>query len=127
MNFKEIGRPGLFALGATGIAAVAFIGFAAGAAVASDPQLFRRTFRRVARGMERATLVAAQTREHMGDLWAEAREDAIAEVDAADFERAASSAAKSAPAAAVKAVPIKARRKRAANPRKARKSTTPIG
>lgn len=126
MKIEEIARPGVIALGVVGIAATALLGFAAGAAVARDPEALRRTVRRVARGLERATLMAAQAREHVGDLWAEAREDAIAEVDAADFERAASSAAKVAPATAAEAAPIKAPLKRATSPRKARKSTVPV-
>jgi hypothetical protein len=126
MKIEEIAQPGVIALGVVGIAATALLGFAAGAAVARDPEVLRRTVRRVARSLERATLVVAQAREHVGDLWAEAREDAIAEVDAADFKRAASSAAKPAPAAAAPATPVKAARKRAASPRKGRKSTAPV-
>ena len=90
MKFAELARPGLIVLG---IAATALLGFAAGVAVSRDPEAVRRTTRRVARaaalGLERATLLAAQAREHIGDLWAEAREAAVADVDAADFKRAA--------------------------------------
>ena len=90
MKFAELARPGLLVLG---IAATALLGFAAGVAVSRDPEAVRRTTRRVALaaalGLERATLLAAQAREHIGDLWAEAREAAVADVDAADFKRAA--------------------------------------
>lgn len=106
MKFAELARPGLIVLG---IAATALLGFAAGVAVSRDPEAVRRTTRRVARaaalGLERATLLAAQAREHIGDLWAEAREAAVADVDAADFKRAAgaSKAPRAAAAAAGRA------------------------
>lgn len=71
---------------------------------ARDPQALRRTVRRMAReaarGLEHATLMAAQASEHVGDLWAEAREEARAEVDAADFERTAASTSKTSRTAA---------------------------
>lgn len=122
MKTEDLARPGVLALGVVGIAATALLGFAAGFAVARDPKIIRRTARRIARGLESGTLMAAQAREHVGDLWAQAREEAIAEVDAADFERAASSAAKKSPAAT--AAGVKTPRKRTAGPRKERKSTT---
>lgn len=123
MKTEDIARPGVLALGVAGIAATALLGFAAGVAVARDPEILRRTARRVARGLESATLMAAQAREHVGDLWAHAREEAVAEVDAADFERAASSAAKAAPVAVAAAAAAKTPRKRAAGTRNTRKST----
>lgn len=92
MKIEEVARPGLIALGVVGIAATALLGFAAGMAVARDPEALRRTARRIARGIEGATLMAAQARERVGDLWAEVREEARADVDAADFERAARAA-----------------------------------
>jgi len=122
MKIEDVTRPGVLALGVMGVAATALLGFAAGVAVARDPELLRRTARSLARGLERATLMAAQAREHVGDLWAEAREEAIAEVDAADFDRAAKDAAKAAPAAAAAAAPSKSMRKRASRPRKPRAS-----
>lgn len=126
MKTEDLARPGVLALGVVGIAATALLGFAAGIAVTRDPEILRRTVRRVARGLESATLMAVQAREHVGDLWAQAREEAVAEVDAADFERAASRAAKAAPAAATAAAttaPGRSPRKRAAGTRKPRKST----
>lgn len=86
MKIEELARPGLFVFA---LAASAALGFAAGVALTRDPEVLRRTVRGVAAGLERATLLAAQAREHVADLWAEAREEALAEVDAADFERAA--------------------------------------
>ena len=128
MKIEEITRPGMLALGAVGFAATALLAFAAGVAVARNPEVLRRTMRSVALGIEHATLMAAQASEHIGDLWAQAREEAVSSVDAADFERAAAGAAKTAPApaaatATAAAVPTKAARKRAASARKPRKST----
>jgi len=124
MKIEDMTRPGVPALGVTGVAATAMLGFAAGVAVARDPELLRRTARslarNLARSLERATLIAARAREHVGDLWAEAREEAIAEVDAANFNRAAKNAGKGAPAAAAAAAaaPSTAARQRASRPRK---------
>ena len=113
-----------------GIAATTVLGFAVGLAMARDPQALRRTARRVvreaARGLERASLMAAQAREHVGDLWAEAREEALAEVDAADLKRATAGASKASPTAAAgvgtagvaPAPQSQAPRKRASRPRK---------
>ena len=134
MKIDELARPGLIALGVVGIAATTLLRFAVGLAMARDPQALRRTARRVvreaARGLERASLMAAQAREHVGDLWAEAREEALAEVDAADFKRAAAGASKASPTAAgvvgtagvAPAPQSKAPRKRASRPRKPRVS-----
>jgi hypothetical protein len=95
MKIEDAVRPGLIALGLAGMAATALVGFAAGVAAGRDPEGLKRTARRVmretAQGLERAALMAAQAREHIADLWAEAREEAIAEVDAADFAKAQAS------------------------------------
>jgi hypothetical protein len=104
MKVEELTRSGLIAIGLAGVAAGALLGFAAGMMYARDPQALRRTAgryaRETARGLERATLLASQAREHIGDLWAEAREEARAEVDDADFARAAQAAAAGAGAGA---------------------------
>jgi hypothetical protein len=93
MKLEKIGLPGLLALGAAGAAASALLGLAAGVAIARNPEAIRRTATRLAhdaaQGLEQATLFAAQAREQIGDLWAEAREAARAAVDTADFDRAA--------------------------------------
>ena len=130
MKFAELARPGLIVLG---IAATALLGFAAGVAVSRDPEAVRRTTRRLARAaalsLERATLLAAQAREHIGDLWAEAREAAVADVDAADFKRAAGAtkAPRAAAAAAARAdvgsTPVKKPPRQRAN--RAKKSGGP--
>lgn len=132
MKIDELARPGLIALGIAGIAATALLGFAAGLAVARDPETLRRTARRVAReaarGLERASLMAAQVREQAGDLWAEAREEALAAVDAADFERAAAGTAAAAATTGAAATPArKAARKRAGRARAARKTAGAAG
>jgi hypothetical protein len=126
MKIEQIAGPGILVLGIVGIAATALLGFAAGVAVGRDPEVLRRTARRVARGLEQTTLMAAQAREYVGDLWAEAREEARAEVDAADFERAAARAHKAAPAAAAAASRGKATRKRASRPRKPKQSRAAV-
>lgn len=97
MKIEDLARPGLMAFGVAGLAATALLGFAAGVALSRDPEALRRAAQRVAReaarGLEQATLLAAQAREQVGDLWAEAREHAVADIDAADFERSAARAA----------------------------------
>jgi hypothetical protein len=104
MKIESLARPGLIALGVAGIGATALLGFAAGMAVSRDPEAVHRTLRRVAGaaafGLERARLMAAQAREHVGDLWAEAREAAVADVDETDFSRAAARASKTGAASA---------------------------
>lgn len=108
MKLEEIARPGVVMLGVAGLAAGALLGFAAGVAVMRDPEAARRAAARAARlasqGFEQATLLAAQAREHLGDIWAEA-EAAVAHArttaDEADFAREAASAASATAAAAV--------------------------
>jgi hypothetical protein len=113
MKVEDLARGGLVVLG---VAAGALLGFAAGVAYARDPQVLRRTaaryLRGAAQGVEQATLMAAQAREHVADLWAEAREEALADVDAADFARRAAAAGAAAPAAA----PARPAAKRARKP-----------
>jgi len=127
MKIEDMARPaGLMAIGMVGIAATALLGFAAGVAVSRDPEALKRTARRVAReaarGLERVSLMAAQTREHVADLWAEAREEALAEVDAADFELAARRGAAAAAEPPAAAAP---RPRRAAKPRARRAAARP--
>ncbi|MBC7938495.1 MAG: hypothetical protein H7Z19_01830 [Chitinophagaceae bacterium] len=131
MKIESLARPGLIALGMVGIAATALLGLAAGVTMTRDPQAVRRAVRRVAHsvalGLERSALMAAQAREQIGDLWAEAREAAVSEVDDADFKRAAAGAAR-APSAAVPTANSRSAaasskqpaRKRAAGPPKTR-------
>lgn len=116
MKIEDFTRPGLLklgALGVAGLAATALAGFAVGVAVSRDPETLKRAARSLARnaarGIEQATLMAAQAREYLGDLWAEAREEALAEADEADFARAAAAAP---PAAATAMADAPARRPR---------------
>jgi hypothetical protein len=125
MKIDEMGRGGLWALGLLGVAAGAALGFAAGVAVSRDPDMLRRTVRRAARGLETATLMAAQARESLGDIWAEAREAARGEVDSHDFARASTAATGGATGATMPDEPAAgdeasrpAPRKRARRPRK---------
>jgi len=101
MKLTDIARPGLMLLGAAGLTAAAVLGFTAGVIAGRDP---------------------AQAREHVGDLWAEAREEALAEVDAADFAKAAARGRKAPAGAAASARPARKRAsaKRAAPARKRR-------
>lgn len=115
MKIEDFTRPSLLTLGVLGVvglAATALAGFAVGVAVSRDPEALKRSARSLARnaarGIEQATLLAAQAREHLGDVWAEARQEALAEVDEADFARAAAAAPMAAPTAA----PVAARRPR---------------
>lgn len=120
---RDVARPCLLALGVVGVAAEALLGFAAGVAVARNPEVLRRTARGMARGLVRATVMAAQAGEHVGDCWVEAREEMRAEVDGANFERAAANESSAGPVAApAPAAPSKAAPKRAARSRKPRAS-----
>lgn len=99
MKIEDLTRPPLLTVGVVGVvglAAVAAAGFALGMAVGRDPEAARRRVRAVvgeaARAFEQAALLAAQARERAGDLWAEARAQAVSEVDERDFARAAAAA-----------------------------------
>jgi hypothetical protein len=70
-------------------AAVAAVGFAAGYVVARDPQSLRRWARAAAAGLERVQVALAETREELGDLWADARAQARQDVEDASFDAAA--------------------------------------
>ncbi|MCU0814190.1 MAG: hypothetical protein MUC32_07665 [Burkholderiaceae bacterium] len=104
MKVEDLARGGLVVLG---VAAGALLGFAAGVAYARDPQVLRRTaaryLRGAAQGVEQATLMAAQAREHVADLWAEAREEALADVDATRKAASTAPAAADGPAAPAEA------------------------
>lgn len=113
MAVSDYIKPGAIALG---VAAAAALGFAAGYAVGRDPQLLRRSLRAASGGMERLLGAWAETREEIGDLWAEAREDARRAVDDADFEPAAAEA--HAAAAAAPQAPAKSARSAQRAPRR---------
>lgn len=78
------------------LAGSAALGFVAGYAVGRDPAAAKRLMQFVARSFDRASLAVAETREELGDLWAEARADARAQWEEAQFaehEAAAAAAA----------------------------------
>jgi hypothetical protein len=97
MAVSDYIKPGAMVLG---VAAAAALGFAAGYAFARDPQLLRRTLRAASGGVERLMGAWAETREEIGDLWAEAREDARRAVEDDAFEQAGAAAAAATAAAA---------------------------
>jgi hypothetical protein len=72
------------------MAGSAAIGFVAGYALGRDPTAARRLLQAVARGVDRAQLAVAETREELGDLWAEARASVQAEWEEARFAEPAS-------------------------------------
>lgn len=101
MKILDLARPNWGAVAVAALAGTA-VGFAAGFVVGSDPAAARRAAGRAtqwaATGVEQATLWAAQLRERIGDLWAEAREASLGAVDAADFKRHAAAATRTAAA-----------------------------
>jgi hypothetical protein len=98
MKILDLARPSWGAMAVAALAGTA-VGFAVGFVVGRDPAAARRAAGRAtqwaATGVEQATLWAAQLREHLGDLWAEARDASLGAVDAADFERQAAASAAS--------------------------------
>jgi len=103
MKILDLARPSWGTITLAALAGTA-VGFAAGYLVGRDPAAARRLAGRAtqwaATGVEQATLLAAQLREQLGDLWAEARESSLNAVDGADFERQAAAAAPATAAAA---------------------------
>jgi len=79
---KDLFKP----LGAVAaLAGSAALGFVAGYAVGRDPEAAKRLMAFVARGIDRVSLAVAETREELGDLWAEARSEARAQWEEAQF------------------------------------------
>jgi hypothetical protein len=52
------------------------------------PELGRRALKSLARGAEKLRLAVAETAEELGDLWAEARDEVAAEIEAKAFASA---------------------------------------
>jgi hypothetical protein len=88
------------------LAGSAALGFVAGYAVGRDPAAAKRLMQFVARSFDRASLAVAETREELGDLWAEARTEARAQWEDAQFAKHEAEAA--AAAAAASAEPMAA-------------------
>lgn len=82
---KDLFKP-LGALAA--LAGSAAVGFVAGYSLGRDPAAARRLLQALARGVDRAQLAVAETREELGDLWAEARSSARSEWEGARFAAA---------------------------------------
>ena len=95
MKLPALGKPGTIALA---VAAAAAVGFAAGYLVARHPDLLRRWMAALAAGGERLTGSAAEAREHLADLWAQAREEAQQAAEDESFAAAHAAAAVSAAA-----------------------------
>lgn len=115
MKMLDVARPNWGTLTLAVLAGTA-AGFAAGYLVGRDPAAARRVAGRAAHwaalGTEQATLWAAQLREQLGDLWAEAREASTAAVDEADFGRQAAAAPPS--SSGQETEPVRPRQARAA-------------
>jgi len=82
MSFKDLVRRGAVIGAITAVAALA----GAGVWVAlKHPELGRRALKSLARGAEKLRLAVAETAEELGDLWAEARDEVAAEIEAKAF------------------------------------------
>lgn len=82
MDLKDMQTP---LIGALGLGAAATAGFVAGYIVGRDPELARKLTRALASGMTRTQVALAETWENLGDLWAEARDEARDQVEAERF------------------------------------------
>lgn len=80
---------GAGAVAAVGAVSVVAVGI--GALVTRHPDTARRAVRMLMHGAQRVGLALAQTREELGDLWAEARDDLRNDLDLAEVRRAAES------------------------------------
>jgi hypothetical protein len=78
IDFNDLQKP-LIAVLALGAAAAA--GFAAGYLVGRDPETGRRLAKSAASGMLRARVAAAEAMENLGDLWADARAEALRDIE----------------------------------------------
>jgi hypothetical protein len=90
IELKDTIRPGALLLAA---AAGAAAGFALGLMAGRYPETARRAALALARGVGRARFRIAETVEELSDLWAEAREVALREIEADAFARDAAAAA----------------------------------
>ena len=82
MSLEDLVRRGAAIAAITTVAALA----GAGVWVAlKHPELGRRALKSLARGAEKVRLAVAETAEELGDLWAEARDEVAAEIEAKAF------------------------------------------
>ena len=119
MDLKDLQTP---LIGALGLGAAASAGFVAGYIVGRDPELARKLTGALASGLTRTQVALAETWENLGDLWAEARDEAREQVEAERFaeqpDEVVVEEAEVSEAAAKKTTP-RARKKKQA-PRRAR-------
>lgn len=115
IEFNDLQKP-LLAVIALGAAAAA--GFAAGYLVGRDPETARRLARTAASGVLRARVAVAEAMENLGDLWADARAEALRDIEDehTGTSRATVVAADASDSAAAK-VPRKKKSKAANTPR----------
>ena len=78
IDFTDLQKP-LLAVLALGTAVAA--GFAAGYLVGRDPETARRLARTAASGMLRTRVAIADAVENLGDLWADARAEALRAIE----------------------------------------------
>jgi hypothetical protein len=78
IDFNDLQKP-LLAVIALGAAAAA--GFAAGYLVGRDPETARRLARTAASGVLRTRVAVAEAMENLGDLWADARAEALRDIE----------------------------------------------
>jgi hypothetical protein len=76
---------GTGAVAAVGLVSVAAVGIAT--LITRHPETARRAVRTLMHGARRVGLALAQTREELGDLWAEAREELRDDLDFAEVRR----------------------------------------
>ena len=120
IDFNDLQKP-LIAVLALGAAAAA--GFAAGYLVGRDPETDRRLAKTAASGMLRARVAAAEAMENLGDLWADARAEALRDIEDehAGTSRATVVAADSAAPAAAGVT----RKKKVTRKKRSKAATTP--
>ncbi|MBK8070257.1 MAG: hypothetical protein IPK27_22405 [Rhodanobacteraceae bacterium] len=85
MSLEDVARR------AAAVAAVAAVATLAGAGAwiaFKHPELGRRALKSLARGAEKLRLALAETAEELCDLWAEARDEVAAEIEAKAFDGA---------------------------------------
>jgi hypothetical protein len=73
---------------AAAVAAITTVAALAGTGIwiaMKHPELGRRALKSLARGAEKLRLAVAETAEELGDLWAEARDEVAAEIEAKAF------------------------------------------
>jgi type IV secretory pathway TrbL component len=78
IDFNDLQKPLVAALL---LGAAATVGFAAGFVVGRDPETARRLARAAANGLARTRIAMADAMEGLGDLWAEARDQAHREIE----------------------------------------------